>query len=114
MTPTPVYLHGIGAEHDDPWCEVSAVLVEAGYPGVFDGVDCWAPKYPNTLRYTWGLLRSPESLPIHCYYPISVAAVGTCAPVSAMPAWDLPRDLRVAMGPRAVLWSGGLSVRRSI
>ena len=52
MTPTLVYLHGIGAEHDDAWREVvSVALVEAGYPGLFDGVDCRAPKYPNTLRY---------------------------------------------------------------
>jgi pimeloyl-ACP methyl ester carboxylesterase len=51
MTPTLVYLHGIGAEHDDAWREVvSAALVEVGYPGL-DGVDCRAPKYPNTLRY---------------------------------------------------------------
>jgi pimeloyl-ACP methyl ester carboxylesterase len=52
MTPTLVYLHGIGAEHDDAWRDVvSAALVEAGYPGLLDGVDCRAPKYPNTLRY---------------------------------------------------------------
>jgi len=51
MTPTLVYLHGIGAEHDDAWRDVvSAALVEVGYPGL-DGVDCRAPKYPNTLRY---------------------------------------------------------------
>ena len=51
MTPTLVYLHGIGAEHDDAWRDVvSAALVDAGYPGL-DGVDCRAPKYPNTLRY---------------------------------------------------------------
>jgi pimeloyl-ACP methyl ester carboxylesterase len=51
MTPTLVYLHGIGAEHDDAWRDVvGAALVEAGYPGL-DGVDCRAPKYPNTLRY---------------------------------------------------------------
>jgi len=52
MTPTLVYLHGIGAEHDDAWRDVvSAALVEVGYPDLFDGVDCRAPKYPNTLRY---------------------------------------------------------------
>jgi hypothetical protein len=52
MTPTLVYLHGIGADHDDAWREVlSAALVEVGYPGLFDGVDCRAPKYPHTLRY---------------------------------------------------------------
>jgi pimeloyl-ACP methyl ester carboxylesterase len=52
MTPTLIYLHGIGAEHDDGWREVmSGALVAAGYPGLFDGVDCQAPKYPNTLRY---------------------------------------------------------------
>lgn len=52
MTPTLVYLHGIGAEHDDAWRDVvSAALVEMGYPGLLDGVDCRAPKYPNTLRY---------------------------------------------------------------
>ena len=52
MTPTLVYLHGIGAEHDDAWRDVvSAALVEVGYPGLLDGVDCRAPKYPNTLRY---------------------------------------------------------------
>lgn len=51
MTPTLVYLHGIGAEHDDAWRDVlSAALVEVGYPGLSD-VDCRAPKYPNTLRY---------------------------------------------------------------
>jgi len=51
MTPTLVYLHGIGAEHDEAWRDVvSAALVEVGYPGL-DGVDCRAPKYPNTLRY---------------------------------------------------------------
>jgi pimeloyl-ACP methyl ester carboxylesterase len=52
MTPRLVYLHGIGAEHDDAWRDVlSAALVEVGYPGLLDGVDCRAPKYPNTLRY---------------------------------------------------------------
>ena len=52
MTPTLVYLHGIGAEHDDAWRDLmSAALVELGYPGLFDGVECCAPKYPNTLRY---------------------------------------------------------------
>jgi hypothetical protein len=52
MTLTLVYLHGIGAEHDDAWRLVlSAALVEVGYPGLLDGVDCRAPKYPNTLRY---------------------------------------------------------------
>jgi hypothetical protein len=52
MTPTLVYLHGIGAEHDDAWREVlSDALVQVGYPGLADGVDCRAPKYPNTLRY---------------------------------------------------------------
>ena len=52
MTPTLVYLHGIGAEHDDAWRDVvSAALVEAGYPSLRDDVDCRAPKYPNTLRY---------------------------------------------------------------
>ena len=52
MTPTLVYLHGIGAEHDDAWREVvSAALVEAGYPSLLEGVDCRAPKYPHTLRY---------------------------------------------------------------
>jgi pimeloyl-ACP methyl ester carboxylesterase len=52
MTPTLVYLHGIGAEHDDAWRDVvSAALVEVGYPGLLEGVDCRAPKYPNTLRY---------------------------------------------------------------
>ena len=30
---------------------MSAALVEVGYPGLLDGVDCRAPKYPNTLRY---------------------------------------------------------------
>jgi len=51
MTPTLVYLHGIGAEHDDAWRDVvSDALVEMGYPGL-DGVDCRAPKYPHTLRY---------------------------------------------------------------
>lgn len=51
MTPTLVYLHGIGAEHDDAWRDVlSAALVEAGYPAL-DEIDCRAPKYPNTLRY---------------------------------------------------------------
>src|SRR3954467_8318386 len=52
MRPTLVYLHGIGAEHDDAWRDVlSIALVGAGYPGLLDGVDCRAPKYPNTLRY---------------------------------------------------------------
>jgi len=52
MTPTLVYLHGIGAEHDDAWRDVvSDALVEAGYPGLGEDVDCRAPKYPNTLRY---------------------------------------------------------------
>jgi hypothetical protein len=52
MTPTLIYLHGIGAEHDDAWRDLmSAALVEVGYPGLFDGVECCAPKYPNTLRY---------------------------------------------------------------
>jgi pimeloyl-ACP methyl ester carboxylesterase len=51
MTPTLVYLHGIGAEHDDAWRDVvSAALVGVGYPGLA-GVECRAPKYPNTLRY---------------------------------------------------------------
>jgi hypothetical protein len=51
MTPTLVYLHGIGAEHDDAWRDVlSAALIAEGYPGL-DVVDCRAPKYPNTLRY---------------------------------------------------------------
>jgi hypothetical protein len=51
MTPTLVYLHGIGADHDDAWREVlSAALLDVGYPGL-DDVDCCAPKYPNTLRY---------------------------------------------------------------
>jgi hypothetical protein len=52
MTPTLVYLHGIGAEHDDAWRDVlSAALVGIGYPGLDRGVECRAPKYPNTLRY---------------------------------------------------------------
>ncbi len=52
MTPTLVYLHGIGAEHDDAWREVlSAALTDVGYPALLDGIDCRAPKYPNTLRY---------------------------------------------------------------
>jgi hypothetical protein len=52
MKPTLVYLHGIGAEHDDAWRDVmSTALVQVGYPGLLDGVDCRAPKYPNTLRY---------------------------------------------------------------
>jgi hypothetical protein len=71
MTPTLVYLHGIGADHDDAWRDVmSTALVEAGYPGL-DEVDCRAPKYPNTLRYpsdehhdlppqTWAHLSSSE------------------------------------------------------
>jgi hypothetical protein len=47
-----VYLHGIGAEHDDAWRDLlSAALVAVGYPGLFDGVEWCAPKYPNTLRY---------------------------------------------------------------
>lgn len=51
MTPTLVYLHGIGSEHDDAWRDVlNAALVEVGYPGL-NGIDCRAPKYPNTLRY---------------------------------------------------------------
>ena len=51
MTPTLVYLHGIGSEHDDAWRAVlSNALIELGHPGL-DGVDCRAPKYPNTLRY---------------------------------------------------------------
>jgi hypothetical protein len=44
MTPTLVYLHGIGADHDDAWREVlSAALLDVGYPGL-DDVDCCAPK----------------------------------------------------------------------
>ena len=51
MTPTLVYLHGIGADHDDAWRVVlDEALRDAGYPGL-DGVACRAPKYPNTLRY---------------------------------------------------------------
>lgn len=51
MTPTLVYLHGIGADHDDAWRPVlDEALRQAGYPGL-DGVECRAPKYPNTLRY---------------------------------------------------------------
>jgi hypothetical protein len=51
MTPTLVYLHGIGADHDDAWRVVlGEALRDAGYPGL-DGVECCAPKYPNTLRY---------------------------------------------------------------
>lgn len=51
MTPTLVYLHGIGTDHDDSWREVlDAALLEVGYPGL-DDVDWCAPKYPNTLRY---------------------------------------------------------------
>ncbi|SFD04578.1 hypothetical protein SAMN04487968_1272 [Nocardioides terrae] len=51
MTPTLVYLHGIGADHDDAWRDVlDAALRAVGYPGL-DGVECRAPKYPNTLRY---------------------------------------------------------------
>ena len=52
MTATLVYLHRIGAEHDDAWRDLmSAALIELGYLGLFDGVGCCAPKYPNTLRY---------------------------------------------------------------
>lgn len=59
MTPTLIYLHGIGAEHDDAWRDVlSGALIELGYPGL-DDVDCRAPKYPNTLRYP-----SDESHPL--------------------------------------------------
>ncbi|MEO6509532.1 MAG: hypothetical protein ABIO16_00975 [Nocardioides sp.] len=51
MTPTLVYLHGIGADHDDAWRDVlSAALQDVGYPSL-EGVDCRSPKYPNTLRY---------------------------------------------------------------
>ena len=51
MTPTLVYLHGIGADHDDTWRDVlGAALLDVGYPGL-ENVDCCAPKYPNTLRY---------------------------------------------------------------
>jgi hypothetical protein len=51
MEPTLVYLHGIGADHDDAWRDVlDRALREAGYPGL-DDVECRAPKYPNTLRY---------------------------------------------------------------
>jgi hypothetical protein len=51
MTPTLVYLHGVGADHDDAWRVVlGEALRRAGYPGL-DGVRCCAPKYPNTLRY---------------------------------------------------------------
>jgi hypothetical protein len=51
MTPTLVYLHGIGADHDDSWRPVlDEALRVAGYSGL-DGVECRAPKYPNTLRY---------------------------------------------------------------
>ena len=51
MTPALVYLHGIGSDHDDAWRDVLDVaLREAGYPGLA-GVECCAPKYPNTLRY---------------------------------------------------------------
>ncbi|WGL51413.1 hypothetical protein P5P86_15780 [Nocardioides sp. BP30] len=51
MTPTLIYLHGIGAEHDDAWRDVlDRALRDAGHPGL-DGVECLAPKYPNTLRY---------------------------------------------------------------
>ncbi|MGI8522794.1 MAG: hypothetical protein ACR2K3_05710 [Nocardioides sp.] len=51
MTPTLVYLHGIGADHDDAWRDVlSAALLDVGFPGL-DDVDCRAPKFPNTLRY---------------------------------------------------------------
>jgi len=51
MTPTLLYLHGIGAEHDDAWHGVlDAALRQLGHPGLA-GVDCRAPKYPNTLRY---------------------------------------------------------------
>jgi len=51
MEPTLIYLHGIGAEHDDAWRVIlDQALRDAGYPGL-DGVECRAPKYPNTLRY---------------------------------------------------------------
>lgn len=51
MTPTLIYLHGIGTDHDDAWRDVlDQALRAAGYPGL-DDVDARAPKYPNTLRY---------------------------------------------------------------
>jgi hypothetical protein len=51
MQPTLVYLHGIGADHDDAWRVVlDKALRDVGYPGL-DQVQCRAPKYPNTLRY---------------------------------------------------------------
>ena len=51
MQPALVYLHGIGADHDDAWRDVlDRALRDLGYPGL-DDVECRAPKYPNTLRY---------------------------------------------------------------
>lgn len=71
MTPTLVYLHGIGAEHDDAWRDViGAALVAIGYPGL-EGVDCRAPKYPNTLRYP---SDERNDLPPHTWPHVSRSA----------------------------------------
>jgi hypothetical protein len=99
MTPVLVYLHGIGAEHDDAWREVlSAALVEAGYPGLFDGVECRAPKYPNTLRYP---SDERHALPPQTSPHLSRSERDDLR-------WRVERataDLERAVGPHAVGWA---------
>jgi hypothetical protein len=98
MTPTLVYLHGIGAEHDDAWRDVvSAALVEAGYPGL-DGVDCRAPKYPNTLRYP---SDERHDLPPQTAWPVSRSERDDLR-------WHVERataDLERALGTHAAGWA---------
>jgi hypothetical protein len=98
MTPTLVYLHGIGAEHDDAWRDVlSAALVGVGYPGL-DGVDCRAPKYPNTLRYPSDERHVlPRQTPLHASRSERDDL-----------RWRVERataDLERALGPHAAGWS---------
>jgi len=98
MTPTLVYLHGIGAEHDDAWRGVvSAAMVEVGYPGL-EGIDCRAPKYPNTLRYP-----SDER---HVLPPQTSPRVSRGE--RAELRWRVERataDLERALGPHAAGWA---------
>ena len=85
MTPTLVYLHGIGAEHDDAWRDVmSAALVDVGYPGLFEGVECCAPKYPHTLRYPSDENHDPIRLPM--LGPVSHRCGSRSEPQTAQPA----------------------------
>jgi pimeloyl-ACP methyl ester carboxylesterase len=96
--PTLVYLHGIGAEHDDAWYDVlGAALQAVGYPGL-DGVDCRAPKYPNTLRYP---SDEHHDLPPQTIHPLSAQERQDLR-------WRVERatsDLEQVLGVHAAGWS---------